>query len=390
MMTSDPSNIDTEDSLLQPEICENEFTKPKIIPISTKYGYIVVTQQGPPDRPAIVTYHDVGYNSTTQFHQFFAFPEMMPVTEHFTIYHINAPGQDDQANLLPTAFVYPTMDQLAVSVNDVFMHLDIKSAIGFGVGLGANVLTRFALQYPSKIYGLILVNCVARSVKWLENFSIKRTVKDMAQQHWTDALLNYLIEYHLGSATQVSDPDLVNMLRRHLEENVKAKNVIKLLNSFLTRTAIPMDPPAVGSKGANSSRTLKCSVINITGSTSPHKQDVMDTNDQCDASMASYVEVVDCGGAVLLEQPSKLAESIRLFLQGLGYLSHLSIPRYSTANRLAEQAAEYKRQHGSLSKVPRRVSTQVQSRDYGEKLSAEFDDEPRRRAGSFTNRNTQF
>jgi len=49
----------------------------------------------------------------------------------------------------------------------------IKSAIGFGVGLGANVLIRFALKYPSKIYGLILVNCILRSVKWLEGFSLK-------------------------------------------------------------------------------------------------------------------------------------------------------------------------------------------------------------------------
>jgi len=49
----------------------------------------------------------------------------------------------------------------------------IKSAIGFGVGLGANILTRFALKYSSKIYGLILVNCVSRGVRWLEGFSLK-------------------------------------------------------------------------------------------------------------------------------------------------------------------------------------------------------------------------
>lgn len=49
----------------------------------------------------------------------------------------------------------------------------IQSAIGFGIGLGANVLARFALENPNKIYGLILVNCIARSAKWLEAFSIK-------------------------------------------------------------------------------------------------------------------------------------------------------------------------------------------------------------------------
>ena len=42
--------------------------------------------------------------AATQFHHFFSIPEMMPVTAHFTIYHINAPGQEDQANALPTAY----------------------------------------------------------------------------------------------------------------------------------------------------------------------------------------------------------------------------------------------------------------------------------------------
>ncbi|CAF5217133.1 unnamed protein product, partial [Rotaria magnacalcarata] len=75
-MTTDSSIADSENHLLQPDTLENEYNKSKTIPISTKYGFIIVTQQGPPNRPAIVTYHDIGYNSSTQFHQFFAFPEM--------------------------------------------------------------------------------------------------------------------------------------------------------------------------------------------------------------------------------------------------------------------------------------------------------------------------
>jgi len=63
----------------------------------------------------------------------------------------------------------------------------------------------------------------------------------------------------------------------------------------------------------------RCSVVNITGSSSPHKNDVIDTNDRCNPATTSYVEFSDCGGAIIDEQPAKLAESIRLFLQGLGY-----------------------------------------------------------------------
>ena len=39
--------------------------------------------------------------AATQFHHFFASTEMLPITERFTIYHINAPGQEDRANPLP-------------------------------------------------------------------------------------------------------------------------------------------------------------------------------------------------------------------------------------------------------------------------------------------------
>lgn len=75
-------------------------------------------------------------------------------------------------------------------------------------------------------------------------------------------------------------------------------------------------------------------------------------------------------------------------------MSHLSIPNYSTTNRLAEQTAEYKRVHGSLVKVPRRYSSQVQQRNYESNYANDLDDEPRARAGSFTyastKRATQF
>ena len=109
----------------------------------------------------------------------------------------------------------------------------------------------------------------------------------------------------------------------------------------------------------------RCIVLNITGFSSPHKDDVIDTNDRCDPATSSYVEYADCGGAVLEEQPGKTAESIRLFLQGLGHstliktnlllsnssfllVSHMSIPKFSIANRLTEQAVEYKRRNGQV------------------------------------------
>lgn len=354
--SSSSSDLNPENRLLQREFYDNPLAVPKKNPISTRYGYVLVTRQGSLNKPAIITYHDMAMNSESQFHHFFANADMSPILEHFTVYHINAPGQEDQANPLPLAENYPTMDKLAESVNDIFKEFDIKSAIGFGVGFGANVLTRFALKYPSKIYGLILLNCVTRSAKLFEGFSLKWPTKDISEEKWTESLMNYLLWYHLGPDTQKTQPDLEDLLRRHLEENINVKNVVKLMNSYFKRTTIHLERPSLSGQETN---TLTCSVLNVTGISSPHKNDVIETNDNCDPTRTTYVEFTDCGGAILDEQPAKLAEAIRLFLQGLGHMSHLSIPRYSTAARLTEQIADYRREHGSFSKVPRQLSSQI-------------------------------
>jgi hypothetical protein len=129
--------------------------------------------------------------------------------------------------------------------------------------------------------------------------------------------------------------------------------------------------------------------MNITGSSSPHKDDVIDTNDRLDPSLTSYVEFADCGGAILDEQPAKLAESILLFLQGLGYSKRYFFSTHSTANRLAEQTAEYKRQHGSFSRVPRRLSSQVDSGDYSQDYPTDFEEELHLRVDSLDNPNVK-
>lgn len=43
------------------------------------------------------------------------------------------------------------MDELAAQLLFVISHFGIKSIIGFGVGAGANILARFALQQPDKV-----------------------------------------------------------------------------------------------------------------------------------------------------------------------------------------------------------------------------------------------
>ena len=104
-----------------------------------------------------------------------------------------------------TRSVYPTMEQLAETVNDVFNHLksvvfpsfswwirsfssSIKSAIGFGVGVGANILTRFAVRIRTKVETLI------RSCWFLVATSIKNVWSGFGQLYlaWSRMVRRFL------------------------------------------------------------------------------------------------------------------------------------------------------------------------------------------------------
>ena len=87
---------------------------------------------------------------------------------NFLVFHINAPGQEDNSPPLPDNFAYPNMDQLAEQIESVCKHYDIKNFIGFGVGAGANILCRFALRNPSYVDGLFLINCTSTHFSWTE------------------------------------------------------------------------------------------------------------------------------------------------------------------------------------------------------------------------------
>ena len=43
------------------------------------------------------------------------------------------------------------MDELGEQISDVVIHFDLKTFIGFGVGVGANILVRFALAHPERV-----------------------------------------------------------------------------------------------------------------------------------------------------------------------------------------------------------------------------------------------
>lgn len=66
------------------------------------------------------------------------------------------------------------------------------------------------------------------------------------------------------------------------------------------------------------SHTLVVPVLNMTGALSPHCEDTVTLNGRLDPAKCTWMKLQDCG-MVLEEQPAKVAEAFRLFLQGQGY-----------------------------------------------------------------------
>lgn len=114
--------------------------------VSTAYGEVFVGHQGmplEPHRPVIITYHDIGLNYVANFQAFFNYMDMKLLLQSFCVFHMNAPGMEENAAALPDNYVYPSMDQMAEQIGAVCKHFSIKTFIGFGVspGLRSNIQT---------------------------------------------------------------------------------------------------------------------------------------------------------------------------------------------------------------------------------------------------------
>ncbi|KRF97555.1 protein NDRG3 isoform X3 [Drosophila tropicalis] len=297
--------------------------------VPTDKGDIHVAIQGDTSKPAIVTYHDLGLNYATSFAGFFNYPVMRGLLENFCVYHVTAPGQEEGAPTLPEDYVYPTMDELAAQLLFVLSHFGLKSIIGFGVGAGANILARFAHGHPDKVGALCLINCVSTQPGWIEWGYQSFNARFLRTKGMTQGVIDYLMWHHFGRNPEERNHDLVQMYKQHFERAVNPTNLAMLINAYIHRNDLHLARTPPGTPGTETAATtLKMPVINITGSLSPHVDDTVTFNGRLDPTNSSWMKISDCA-LVLEEQPAKLAEAFRLFLQGEGYATPLSTPASS-------------------------------------------------------------
>lgn len=361
--------------------------------VQTSKGRILVARQGDPRKPVIITYHDLALNYRTNFQTFFNSGAMSTVKDTFCIYHVTAPGQETGAEDLPEGLAYPTMDELSEQVEYVMHYYGISHCVGFGVGLGANVLVRLAHRRSTMVDGLILINCNSQNAGWVEWVYNKVNIKSLRklqrlnlQQQASsgqsisnpplpDTVVDYLIWYHLGrpeaEGRGLDAVSVASIYRQHFtagsSEGPNAKNLTLLLQSFIQRSDLGLarELAANGKELLGATRALKSPVLNMTGDHSPHVEATVSFNGRMQPNRCTWMKIQDAA-MVLEEQPAKVAEAVKLFLQGLGYTMVRSVKLRS--NSVANTPIRHKMAH--------RESTTTES-SQGSKSSK---DQPQRQA----------
>uniref|UniRef100_A0A673JRC5 Protein NDRG2 n=1 Tax=Sinocyclocheilus rhinocerous TaxID=307959 RepID=A0A673JRC5_9TELE len=280
--------------------------------IETPHGVLHVTLRGTPkgNRPVILTYHDIGLNHKSCFNTLFNFEDMQEITQHFAVVHVDAPGQQESAPPFPTG---------NSNMNNCALINRINSVIGIGVGAGAYILTRLALNEPALVEGLVLINVDPCAKGWIDWAASKLS-------GWTSSLVDIVMAHHFSTDELTENQEIIQTYRLHIAQDINQDNLALFCHSYNSRRDLEIERPVLGLY-ENTVKTLKCPALLIVGDTSPAVEAVVECNSRLNPTKTTLLKMADCGGLPQVVQPGKLAEAFKYFVQGMGYMPTASMTR---------------------------------------------------------------
>ncbi|CAF3360061.1 unnamed protein product [Rotaria socialis] len=280
----------------------------------------------------VMTLHDIGCNHSV-FTEFVSQPEMRALKQRIVWVHVDLPGQEDDASPLSTD-KYPTLDELASELINIVDHLNIPQTVVFGEGAGANLACRFAMEYPSRVHGLVLVHPTGTTAGFMEMMKDKLNNWKLIHKGMNPDAEAYLIWHRFGRDAVKSSDDS-NKYKGYgdsqlLEANIRefseklyqkrtAKNLALFMDAFLNRTNLvdKLDKLTVDCLVAVGK---KSSVLHTT---EKFYDRLRESRNNPQKMVNSPMLLADNIGDVLGEAPDILAKSMQFFLQGIGLLSGL-------------------------------------------------------------------
>ncbi|XP_037553149.1 protein NDRG3, partial [Nematolebias whitei] len=201
----------------------------------------------------------------------------------------------------------------------VLTQCQVKSVIGLGVGAGANVLTRLALNEPSLVEGLVLINVDPCAKGWVDWAASKLS-------GWTSNLVDVIMGHHFSTGELSENKEVIQTYRLHISQDILQENVAMFYNSYDSRTELQVERPVLG-LNENLISTLRCPSLLVVGDTSPAVDAVVECNSRLDPTKTTLLKMADCGGLPQVVQPGKLAEAFKYFVQGMGYMPTAGMTR---------------------------------------------------------------
>ncbi|XP_055926521.1 uncharacterized protein ZK1073.1-like [Argiope bruennichi] len=304
------------------ETCAVTHTDEKLYELDTpRSGKIKVHVQGDLDnaekKAVFLTVHDIG-NNHSNFWTFVTHPSMTEIKQRSVFLHVDIPGQDDHADDLPADFVYPTIQTLGEDLVSILDQLKVKLVVGFGEGAGANILVRFTLAHADRVLGLILIHCVATAVGMMEYFKDRYMNWKLTRDGVDQTTEQFLVMHKFGAQLDnVENKDaLIQEYTEKLKRRINPRNLRRYVEAYMNRKDI---------MSLVESQLRSMDVLLVSGSKATHAQSVLHMYMKMDKQKTSFLKV-DQVGDVLAEAPEKLAQSLHLFVKGLGFLTSVTLP----------------------------------------------------------------
>ncbi|KAK6911420.1 NDRG protein [Dillenia turbinata] len=295
--------------------------------VKTSKGSVSAFVSGDQEKPALVTYPDVGLNFTSCFQGLFSSPEAASLLlKNFCIYHIDAPGHELGAEEISSSVPLPSVDDLADQVAEVLDFFGLKEVLCLGVTAGAYILGLFAMKYEERVIGLILVSPICRAPSWTEWLYNKILLNFLYFYGMCGLMKECLLQRYFSKEIRCGTPgaeaEVIQACRRFLEER-QSVNIMRFLYAINERLDL-----------TEGLKKLKCKTLIFVGENSPFHAESLYMNSILDKKSGALVEVQACGSLVTEEHPYAMLVPIEFFLMGFGYFRQsLCLPSSSNGSK---------------------------------------------------------